>query len=138
MKSARKASFSFTKLIVDDEEAMAEYYHQVYGLNKLQRVQGDSGGAGSPFREVIMGPGEAMSAAESLVMFKFLDRPAPRDQEAILGFVTDDLDALSERVLANGGKHAGVLKSMPEHGVRVLFTTDPEGRLSENVEMLQR
>lgn len=135
MKGHRKASFSFTKLIVDDEEAMAEYYHQVYGLNKLHRVENPQSGADGPIREVIMGPGETMSS-ESLVMFKFLDRPAPRDQEVILGFVTEDLDALAERVLANGGKHAGPTKTMPEHGVRVLFTTDPEGRLSENVELL--
>jgi len=136
MTNGRKASFSFTKLIVDDEEAMAEYYHQVYGLHKQLRVQGEAGGLGSPFREIIMGPDETMSA-ESLVMFKFLDRPAPRDQEAILGFITDDLDALASRVLAHGGQHQGQMKSMPEHGVRVLFTTDPEGRLSENVEMLK-
>lgn len=137
MTEPRKASFSFTKLIVDDEEAQAEYYHQVYGLNKLQRVQNDSSGVAGRIREVIMGPGNTMSA-ESLVMFKFLDRPAPRDQEAILGFITEDLDALAARVLEHGGKHAGQIKSMPEHGVRVLFTTDPEGRLSENVELLAR
>lgn len=135
MNDTRKASFSFTKLVVDDEEAMAEYYHQVYGLNKLQRVEETAGGAGGPIREVIMGPGEQMSS-ESLVMFKFLDRPAPRDQGVILGFITDDLDALAERVLKHGGKHVEAIKSMPEHGVRVLFTTDPEGRLSENVELL--
>lgn len=137
MTDTRKARFGFTKLIVDDEEAQAEYYHQVYGLNKLQRVGDDDSAAGGAFREVIMGPGETMSA-ESLVMFKFVDRPAPRDQEVILGFVTEDLDALADRVLAHGGRHAGPIRAMPEHGVRVLFTTDPEGRLSENVEMLGR
>lgn len=135
MKGTRKASFGFTKLIVNDEEAQAEYYHQVYGLNKLHRVANDQSAAGGAFREVIMGPGDAVSS-ESLVMFKFLDRPAPRDQEVILGFVTEDLDALAERVVAHGGKLTGSIKSMPEHSVRVLFTTDPEGRLCENVEML--
>lgn len=135
MSDKRAASFSFTKLIVDDEEAQAEYYHRVYGLNKLQRVQNDASGAVGAIREVIMGPGETMSS-ESLVMFKFVDRPAPRDQEVILGFITEDLDALAARVLEHGGKYVGPLKSMPEHGVRVLFTTDPEGRLSENVELL--
>ena len=137
MTDSRKASFGFTKLIVDDEEAQAEYYHQVYGLNKLHRVQNDDSGAGGAIREVIMGPGDTMSS-ESLVMFKLIDRPAPRDQEVILGFITDDLDALASRVLAHGGKHNGPIKSMPEHGVRVLFTTDPEGRLSENVELLAK
>jgi len=135
MKGVRKASFSFTKLIVDDEEAQAEYYHQVYGLEKLQRVANDESAAGGAFREVIMGSGDTPSS-DSLVMFKFLDRHAPRDQEAILGFITEDLDALAERVVAHGGKLVNPIQSMPEHGVRVLFTTDPEGRLSENVELI--
>lgn len=135
MSSPRKASFSFTKLVVDDLERMAEYYHQVYGLNKLHHVEEPEGVGGEPIAEIIMGPGETMGA-ESLVMFKFLNRPAPRDQEVILGFITEDLDALAARVLAQGGKHVGVLKEMPHHGVRVLFTTDPEGRLSENVQLL--
>jgi len=136
MTAARKAMFSFTKLIVNDEEKMATYYHEVYGLNALQRVQGESSAAGEPFREIIMGPGEAMSPDESLVMFRFIGRPAPRDQECILGFVTDDLDALVARIAANGGKLVGPIKSMPEHGIRVVFATDPEGHLSENVQML--
>jgi predicted enzyme related to lactoylglutathione lyase len=135
MKGALKASFGFTKLIVDDEEAMAEYYHQVYGLEKLQRVQEENSDTIGPIREIIMGRSDG-SQGETLVMFKFVDRPAPRDQEAILGFISEDLDALAERVTANGGKLIGAIKSMPDHGVRVVFTTDPEGRLSENVEMI--
>lgn len=136
MKGSRKAAFGFTKLIVDDEEAMAEYYHQVYGLNKLHRVQGQESAAGGPFREVIMGPGDSMGA-ESLTMFKFLDRPAPTQQETILGFITEDIEALAGRVQNHGGKLLGKIWDQPEHGVRVLFTTDPEGRLSENVELLK-
>ena len=102
MIAVRKARFSFTKLIVDDEEKMATYYHEVYGLNAIQRVQGESSAAGEPFREIIMGPGDAMSPDESLVMFKFIGRPAPRDQESILGFITEDLDALVARGGAAG------------------------------------
>lgn len=136
MTAARKAMFSFTKLIVNDEEKMARYYHEVYGLNALQRVQGESSAAGEPFREIIMGPGEAMSSEESLVMFRFTGRPAPRDQECILGFLSEDLDALVARIAANGGTLVGPIKSMPEHGIRVVFATDPEGHLSENVQMV--
>jgi predicted enzyme related to lactoylglutathione lyase len=135
MNSERKARFGFTKLIVDDEEAMATYYSEVYGLKRLHHVDGGDPAVMGPIREVIMGPGDTMSA-ESLIMIKFLDKPAPRDREVILGFVTDDLDALGDRVIARGGKHLGTIRSMPEHGVRVLFTTDPEGRLSKNVEMI--
>lgn len=135
--NSRNTRFGFTKLIVEDEEAMAAYYGGVYELNCLHRVEaGDSAVLGR-IREVIMGPGNDMGA-ESLTMINFLDKPAPRDREVILGFITTDLDALAERVLTHGGKHVGPIRTMPEHGVRVLFTSDPEGRLSENVEMMAR
>lgn len=78
---------------------------QVYGLNKLHRVEEPEGGA------------DETMGIESLLMFKFTNRPAPRG-------------------LAHGGKHAGVLKDMPHHGVRMLFTTDLEGHLAENVQLL--
>jgi hypothetical protein len=135
MTEVRKARFSFTKLIVSDEERMAAYYHEVYGLNAVLRVQGESACGGEPFREVILGPGKGMSE-ESLVMYKFVDRPAPCDQESILGFVTEDLDALVARVVAHGGKPVGPIKSLPEHGIKVVFTCDPEGHLAENVQMV--
>ncbi len=136
MGTGRKARFGFTKLVVDDEEKLAVYYEEVYGLSPAQRLQGDAGGVGEPFREIILGPGGELSPDESLVLFKFVDRAAPRDQESILGFITEDLDALIERIQANGGSLAGPLRSMPEHGVRVVFSTDPEGHLCENVELI--
>ena len=123
----------FTKLIVRDEEAQAEYYSKVYGLNAIYRVQGVSDG--EPFREVILSPGADMSAG-TLVMFNFTERDAPRDQQVILGFTTDDLDAVVERIQANGGKLVGPVREETDHGVRVVFSTDPEGVLCENVQML--
>jgi uncharacterized glyoxalase superfamily protein PhnB len=127
----------FTKLIVDDEEKMAEYYSKVYGLQVVARVagDGDSAGLGEPFREVILGTSSGMDG-ETLVMFKFTERHKARDQQVILGFVSDDIEALRDRIVANGGKLVGELKEMPEHGVRVLFATDPEGALTENVQLL--
>lgn len=125
----------FSKLIVDDEEKMAAYYAEVYGLNPAIRVDGDSVGTGEKFREVILTAGEDMSSG-TLVMFKFVDRPAPRDQQVILGFVTPDLDALKERIVAAGGRLVGPTREEVAHGVRVQFSEDPEGALSENVQML--
>lgn len=125
----------FTKLIVDDEENMTAYYAAVYGLTPAVRVAGDSLGTGETFREVILTRGEDM-ASGTLVMFKFTDRPKPRDQQVILGFVTEDLDALKERVVAAGGKLIGPTRDEIAHGVRVQFSEDPEGALAENVQML--
>ncbi|TCJ37057.1 VOC family protein [Parafrankia sp. BMG5.11] len=125
----------FTKLIVADEEAMARYYSGVYGLKDVVRVDGDSAGTGEKFREVIMSASGEMTG-QTLVMFNFTDRKPPRDQQSILGFITDDIEALNGRIVANGGKLIGPLRDQREHGVRVQFSEDPEGALAENVELL--
>ncbi|MFN3425249.1 MAG: VOC family protein [Novosphingobium meiothermophilum] len=127
------APAGFTKLICRDEEAMAAYYGKVYGYGAVQRVSGTSDG--EPFREVILAPGGDWTKG-SLVMFNFIERDAPRDQQVILGFIVDDIDALAERITANGGKLVGPIRDEGEHGVRVVFSTDPEGALCENVQMI--
>jgi len=123
----------FSKLICRDEEAMATYYSGVYGLGLVQRVAGTTDG--EAFREVILAPGGDWTKG-TLVMFNFVDRPAPRDQQVILGFTVDDLDALVAKIEANGGKLVGPIREETDHGVRVVFSTDPEGALSENVQLL--
>ena len=123
----------FTKLICRDEEAMAAHYSAVYGLGVVQRVAGESDG--QPFREVILAPGGDWTKG-TLVMFNFTAREAPRDQQVILGFTVDDLDALVARIEANGGKLVGPIREETDHGVRVAFSVDPEGALCENVQML--
>jgi predicted enzyme related to lactoylglutathione lyase len=69
-------------------------------------------------------------------MFNFTGRPAPRDQGAIFGFTVDNLEETIARIEANGGKLVGPLREQPEHGIRVVFSTDPEGALCENVQLL--
>lgn len=121
----------FSKLIVADEEAAAAYYTAVYGLKLLQRVEGTTDG--EPFREIILAMGDDM-ASGMLVMFTFTQRPAPRDQQAILGFMTDDVDALAARIVAHGGRLVGPIRE--EHGLRLVFATDPGGALTENIQIL--
>ena len=123
----------FSKIICRDEDAMATYYGAVYGLKPIQRVEGTSDG--EPFREVIMAP-DGDWAKGTLVMFNFTGRPAPRDQGAIFGFTVDNLEETIARIEANGGKLVGPLREQPEHGIRVVFSTDPEGALCENVQLL--
>jgi len=123
----------FSKIICRDEEAMATYYGAVYGLHSVQRVEGISDG--EPFREVIMAP-EGDPAKGTIVMFNFTERAAPRDQQAIFGFSVDDLEALALRIEDNGGKLVGPIREMPEHGIKVVFSTDPEGALCENVKLV--
>lgn len=133
MADARKASFSFTKLMVDDLEKMAAYYQEVYGLNQLHRVQAEI--AGEPIDEIMMGPGQQLST-ESLVMLKYLKRPNPPRGEVIVGFITQDLPALLSRAQRAGGSVLQDIREMPEHGIKVAFVKDPEGHLAEVVQML--
>lgn len=135
MSDSSRFSTIFIKIIVADEEAMADYYMKVYGLKVVDRVSGESTGTGEKFREVIVSR-DGTYAADSFVLFNFIERPKPRDQQSIVGFVTDDITVLRERIVANGGKLVGPLREMPEHGVRVQFSEDPEGALCENVQML--
>lgn len=124
----------FSKLIVNDEEAMAAWYSAVYGLNIIHREAGESACDNERFREVILSPGTGM-ADGTLVMFKFVDRQPPRDQQMIVGMTTDDLDGVVTRVVAQGGTLVGARREYPAFGIRVQFVQDPEGALNEIVEM---
>ncbi|WP_420381785.1 VOC family protein [Novosphingobium sp.] len=135
MSEQPKTPSIFIKIVCDDEEKMADYYMKVYGLQVWQRVAGQSVGVDEAFREVIlMRPNPDI--VETVVLFKFVDRPKPRDQQSIVGWITDDIEALNGRIVAHGGTLVGPLRDMPEHGIRVQFSEDPEGALSENVQMV--
>jgi lactoylglutathione lyase len=125
-----KAAYSFTKLVVGDLEAMAGFYRDVYGLTELQRVQSEIDGA--PMDEIILGvDGEH----GGLILLSWIGQAAETG-EVILGFTTPDIAALFDRVEAAGGMVREAPKARPEAGgLTVGFVTDPEGHLSEVVEM---
>ncbi|HXK25236.1 MAG TPA: VOC family protein [Myxococcota bacterium] len=126
-------TFSFTKLAVHDLEKQAAFYRDVYGLHAVQRVQAEIGS--EAIDEIMLSP-DPSAKFGPLILVKFLPRPAARPGELILGFVTDDLPALLDRVRAAGGRIHAPMKEMPEMKLRVAFATDPEGHLAELVQML--
>ena len=128
----QKAHFGFTKLIVDDLDKMAEFYSEVFGFEEQGRVHSDV--SGRVIDEIMFHP--TAPGAASFVLFKFVDRVAPAQEEVILGFITADLNALVDRATRAGGGITQQIREMPEHGVKVAFVTDPEGHLIEVVEML--
>jgi predicted enzyme related to lactoylglutathione lyase len=131
--SGPRCSYAFTKLVVDDLEKMAAFYSQVYGLREIARVQERI--AGAAIDEIMLGVGPDMSPG-SLVLLNFVDALPPRNGEVILGFTTDDLPALLERVRAAGGGVHAAIRQMPEMKIQVAFATDPEGHLAELVQVL--
>jgi predicted enzyme related to lactoylglutathione lyase len=128
------AAFAFTKLVVHDVEKLAAFYCAVYGLYAVNRVRGESIG-GEEIDEIMLSP-DPTAAYGSLVLLKYLGRAPSPSGELILGFTTDDLPALLDRVRAAGGGVHAPIKEMPELKIRVAFATDPEGHLAELVQVL--
>ena len=127
------AHFSFTKLVVHDLDSMSAYYQRVYGLQEFDRVKAKI--EGEPIDEIMLGVDSAYGPG-SIILLRFVERPAARPGAVILGFQTDDLDALVERTLEHGGSlHSGISES-DVAPVRVAFTVDPEGNLTECVQMV--
>ncbi len=129
-----EASFGFTKLIVYDLEQLASFYREAYGLHALNRVRDQSIG-GEEIDEIMLSE-DPKAAFGSLVLLRYPGRGPSPSGELILGFTTDDLPALLERVCAAGGGVHAPIKELPELGLRVAFATDPEGHLAEIVQML--
>ena len=131
---SKLAHFGFTKLVVQDLEAMSSFYKNVAGLVELARYQDvvmerrideilfDGTGQGDP----------------TFILFKLLDRDAPAREEVILGFQTPDVVAFVERVKANGGAVVADVETRAKYGVKVAFVTDPESHLIQVVEPLLR
>lgn len=128
------ATFAFTKLVVHDLEKMAAFYAEAYGLHAVHRVRGESIGA-EEIDEIMMSP-DPDATWSSLVLLKYVGRTAAPSEEVILGFTTDDLPGLLERVEAAGGGVHAPIKEMPELGIRVAFAADPEGHLAELVQIV--
>lgn len=128
------ANFGFTKLIVHDLEKMVAFYRDVYGLHAVNRVTGESIG-GEQIDEIMLSA-DAKAQWSSLVLLKYLGRKASPNGEVILGFTSDDLPALLERVTKAGGAVTAPIKELPHLGVRVAFATDPEGHLAELVQVV--
>jgi predicted enzyme related to lactoylglutathione lyase len=128
------ADFGFTKLVVHDLDETAAYYRSVYDLHAVHRVRGASIG-GEQIDEIMMSA-DPSAQFGSLVLLKYLGRGPSPSGELILGFTTDDLPGLLERVRANGGTVTEPIKELPELKLSVAFATDPEGHLAELVQML--
>ena len=92
--------------------------------------------AGEPIEEIILIRGADMAGEVTLVIWRWPARPAPRDSDVIPGFITTDIDTVFARTEAAGGRIVQTPRDMPDHGVRVGFIADVDGRLIEVVQML--
>jgi lactoylglutathione lyase len=130
--STADANFSFTKLLVDDLDKTAAFYKSVCGL--VEQMRFDASINGRPISEITFLP--TYPGGGSLTLLKFIDAPKPTNDELILGFTTDDLDAFVERVKTAGGRVTDPIRTMAEINLRVAFVEDIEGHLIEVVQLL--
>ena len=130
--STPTTQYSFTKLIVNDLEKMSSFYAEVYDLKEVERIQSAIGS--DPIDEIMLGVDGEFD--NGLVLLKFVDRPAPENGELILGFTTDDVEAVYERALTAGGGIHAAIKHDAGSPYKVGFLRDPEGHLAEVVETI--
>lgn len=128
------ATYGFTKLVVDDLDAMSAFYCSVFGLHAGGRFSFDDAMEGERIEELSLAtrPGEPYGP---VTLLKYLDRPPVSPDGIVLGFTTPDVDGLVARALEAGGSLVGEVKAVPKHGIRIAFVRDPEGHLCELVEM---
>jgi catechol 2,3-dioxygenase-like lactoylglutathione lyase family enzyme len=128
------AQLTFTKLVVDDLDAMADFYCTVFGLHPVMRERLEKGIGGEPIEQISLSQDPALPYGP-LTLLKYEGRPAPPIDEMILGFTTNDLPPLLDRVKQAGGSLCSDVRENPAHKIRVAFARDPEGHLCEIVEM---
>jgi hypothetical protein len=85
--------------------------------------------------EIFLSP-DPTATWSSLVLLRYLDRGPSPIGESILGFTTDDLPALLERLCNAGGRITAPIREIQRLKIRVAFATDPEGHLAELVQVL--
>jgi Predicted enzyme related to lactoylglutathione lyase len=125
-------SYIFAKTFVHDLEAMAKFYEAVLGVVPSNRHKDRM--LGREIDEITYRPSYAGGPALTLV--KYLDSTGPSANEAVQGFLSQDLEATVERALAAGGSVPEPIREMPDFGIRVVFILDPEGHVNEVVQML--
>ena len=118
------------KLVVEDLDRAEAFYGKVLQLQQYRRFTSSMNRR--PMEEILLKKPDGQLVP--LVLIKFLDGIAPTHQQAVFVFFTDDIDAFMTRVEQNGGK-VTERRDDAEHKARIAFWYDPEGNLSETVQL---
>ncbi|MBY6262119.1 glyoxalase/bleomycin resistance/dioxygenase family protein [Azospirillum sp. 412522] len=129
--TTRATQFGFSKIFVHDLDAIAAFYEEVFGLIPFNRHQDVM--LGRAIDEITYQ--STYQGGPALTLITYLDSAAPLVGEAVQGFVTTDLEALLGRAEAAGGRVPEPIRAIPDFGIRVAFVLDPEGHVTEVVQM---
>jgi lactoylglutathione lyase len=128
-----KARFGHVKVVVDDLDRCAAFYRDVCGLVEYGRADATMNGRDGS--EVMFAPSSEGGAM--FVLVKFHGQPAPQSTDILLGFLTDDLEAFCERLVAAGGRVTQEITTEAEHGVKYAFAADVEDNVLEVLQVLK-
>ena len=127
------SSLSFVKLVVDDLEAIARFYEQVFGMTTTGRFHAES--ERGPIDEIVLDSGEGAR----LIIVKWLERPAPPAGELMLGFRSTEIDQMFIDAAEAGANIVRAPSPSEEAGgVIVGLLADPEGHMSEVIDARTR
>lgn len=127
-------SFMFTKLIVNDLESSAAFYSSVCGLTEMHRIEAEIAGRG--VSEIVFSP--SYSGGPMLILAKFKNTSQPASDEVMLGFASQDLEGVVDRVMKAGGRVVEPIRDHPQSGMRTVFVADGEGHILQVTQMLDR
>ena len=114
--------FMFTKLVVHDLERAVQFYTSVFGLVEMHRLDAEI--TGRMVSEVVFMP--TCEGGAMLVLLRYHDATGPVIGEQLLGFATQELEALIGRAEAAGAR---VLERKVAGGFEHAFIADPEGHV---------
>lgn len=129
--ATRDAQYGFSKIFVHDLMKMASFYEEVFGIVPFARHQDDM--LGRKIDEITYQA--TYPGGSSLTLIKYLDSTGPTVGESVQGFITTDIQALSRRAEAAGGKLAEPIRRVESHNLQCVFVLDPEGHLNEVVQL---
>lgn len=137
-----------TNIIADDWKRLADFYQNVFDCHPVPPERNQSGAwleRGTGVKDAALrgvhlrlpGHGERGPTLEIYSYAEMKDKPpsaANRQGLGHLAFLVDDVEAVKEKVLAQGGKTLGEVTDVdiPEVGkLEFVYMTDPEGNILE-------
>lgn len=125
-------AFGFTKLVVEDLEAVRRFYGEAFGMVEVHRVSSDEHRYALD-EAVLSLPGEPH--AHSLLIVRYRRLPCPPSGAAWTGFVVADIVDTLAAVERLGGATEVPVHRNEDHGVLAAIASDPAGHLIELVQM---
>jgi lactoylglutathione lyase len=120
-----QTSLFYVKLIVDDPEALAPFYCDVFGMREVRRIFEPE--HARPHLEIFLSAGES----EQIVLMKYMNKPTPAPGEVRIALVVKDVNAAVAAAKTAGGDIILPAETLEKHNFRWATIADPEGHTIE-------